>query len=131
MSSWLGLKPISLVPRCCRTVVNKAALRPVPQTRGRIASPQDFLKAIGRSADTKVTVESWEDLWSLNRLRMKEAGVEIKDRRYIMWCMGKYRLGEDPAEFAHPPRPQKKIRGHGPAVQNGKRIRSKRRRSGR
>lgn len=67
--------------------------------------------------------------------------------RYILWCMGKFRQGLNPAQFAHPPKPKKKIRGyvappsfplcvcslchiiisHGPAVQNGKRIRSKRR----
>ncbi|KAH9936335.1 trafficking protein Mon1-domain-containing protein [Fomitopsis serialis] len=98
---------------------------------GSIASPQDFLKAIGRSADTKVTAESWEDLWKFDRIRLKEAGLETKDRRYVLWCMGKYRLGEDPSDFSHPPKPRKKIRGHGPAVQNGKRIRSKRRQSGR
>ncbi|KZT73757.1 hypothetical protein DAEQUDRAFT_754207 [Daedalea quercina L-15889] len=129
MSSWLGLKPISLFPRFCRTLINTAPLRPVPPTRGFIATPEDFLKAIGRSADTKVKAESWADLWALNRMRLKKEGVDTRDRRYILWCMGKYRLGQDPAHFAHPPKPKKKIRGHGPKVQLGKRIRSKRRRS--
>ncbi|EPT05258.1 hypothetical protein FOMPIDRAFT_1057540 [Fomitopsis schrenkii] len=127
MSSWLAFKPISLIPRFCRTLVNKAALRPVPAATGPISTPESFLKAIGRSADTKVKAESWEDLWAMNRLRLKEAGVDTKARRYILWCMAKFRQGLDPAQFAHPPKPRKKIRGHGPAVQNGKRIRSKRR----
>ncbi|KAI0953170.1 hypothetical protein AcW1_007464 [Taiwanofungus camphoratus] len=59
---------------------------------------------------------------------MKKAGLAVRDRRYILWSMEKYRRGEDPASFAHPPSPKKKIRGRGPAVQNGKRIRSRRHR---
>ncbi|KIP10206.1 hypothetical protein PHLGIDRAFT_66140, partial [Phlebiopsis gigantea 11061_1 CR5-6] len=91
-----------------------------------VATPEAFLKAIGRSAETKVTAETWEDMWKLDGRSMKEAGVAVKDRRYILWCMEKFRLGMDPKEFAHPPKPRKKIRGWGPAVQNGKRIRSRR-----
>ncbi|KAI0725620.1 IGR protein motif-domain-containing protein [Fomitopsis betulina] len=127
MSGWLAFKPISLIPRFCRTLVNHAALRPVPPATSPLSTPEAFLKAIGRKADTKVKAESWEDLWAMNRLRLKEAGVDTKDRRYILWCMAKFRQGLDPVQFAHPPKPRKKIRGHGPAVQNGKRIRSKRR----
>ena len=86
------------------------------------------MKAIGRSADAKVKAESWEDLWAMNRLRLKESGVDTKDRRcvirsctrvdtkafdrYILWCMGKFRQGLEPAQFAHPPKPKKKIRGY-------------------
>jgi len=57
---------------------------------------------------------------------MRQAGVGVKDRRYILWCLNKFRLGEDPSEFAHAERPKKKIRGWGPSVQFGKRIRSRR-----
>jgi hypothetical protein len=31
--------------------------------------------------------------------------------RYILWSMEKFRLGEDPSDFAHAPKPKKKIRG--------------------
>jgi hypothetical protein len=66
--------------------------------------------------------------------------------RYILWAMERYRQQDNPADYAHEPRPKKKIRGyvslsqsdwprlinggpsrHGPAVQFGKRIRSRRR----
>ena len=46
--------------------------------------------------------------------------------RYILWCMEKFRNGLPVEEFAHELKPKKKIRGWGPAVQNGKRIRSRR-----
>ncbi|EMD39923.1 hypothetical protein CERSUDRAFT_112167 [Gelatoporia subvermispora B] len=110
-----------------RALQNRALARPVPSPQaGSIASPEDFLKSIGRSADTKVSVESWEQLWHLNGAALKKAGVAVRDRRYILWSMEKYRQGEQPAEFAHPPMPKRTIRGRGPAVQNGKRIRSRR-----
>jgi hypothetical protein len=63
---------------------------------------------------------------------MRRAGVGVKDRRYvlesdsilsvyhsdlnvvcsyILWSLEKFRQGHDPADFAHPERPKKKIRG--------------------
>ncbi|KAG9226055.1 hypothetical protein CCMSSC00406_0008717 [Pleurotus cornucopiae] len=129
-----------------RTFVNHAAERRVPPTRGGtgthwlprnsahfiateslgIKTPEDFLKAIGRSAETKLTVERWEDLWRLSGQDMKKAKLDVRDRRYILWCMEKYRLGLPISQFAHEAKPKKTIRGWGPAVQNGKRIRSRR-----
>ena len=66
--------------------------------------------------------------------------------RYILWAMERYRQRDDPSDYAHEAKPKKKIRGcvffrlsdrvgsdsswslnsHGPAVQFGKRIRSRR-----
>ncbi|PCH40109.1 hypothetical protein WOLCODRAFT_162101 [Wolfiporia cocos MD-104 SS10] len=126
MSLRLAAQAVQLAPRLCRALRNKAALRPVPPPRGNISTPEAFLKAIGRSAESKVTVESWEQLWKLDGPRLKKAGLAVKDRKYILWSLAKFRQGEDPLDFAHPPTPKKKIRGHGPAVQNGKRIRSRR-----
>lgn len=85
-----------------RTFVNHAAERRVPPTRGGtgthwlprnlahfiateslgIKTPEDFLKAIGRSAETKLTVERWEDLWRLSGQDMKKAKLDVRDRRY-------------------------------------------------
>ncbi|TBU46340.1 IGR protein motif-domain-containing protein [Dichomitus squalens] len=111
-----------------RSIVNRSANRPPPKPRaGNITTPEAFLKAIGRSSETKLTgVESWEQLWHTNGYQMKKAGLSVRDRRYILWSMEKFRQGEDPADFAHPAKPEKKIRGRGPAVQNGKRLRSRR-----
>jgi IGR protein motif len=69
--------------------------------------------------------------------------VSVWDRS-ILWAMERYRQNDDPSEYAHEVKPKKKIRGcvfcysrflilcsssnsHGPAVQFGKRIRSRRR----
>lgn len=79
-----------------------------------------------------MTAESWEALWKLDGPTLKAAGVETKDRRcvllphmssvavnlgvmcgcrYVLWCLEKFRQGEDPSDFAHPPKPKKKVRG--------------------
>ncbi|ETW81587.1 hypothetical protein HETIRDRAFT_318188, partial [Heterobasidion irregulare TC 32-1] len=93
---------------------------------GSITSAEAFLKAIGRSSETKVSYEAWDQLWRTNGHDLKKAGLSVQDRRYILWAMEKYRLGKDPSEFAYEVSKKKKIRGWGPAVQNGKRIRSRR-----
>ncbi|TFK70406.1 hypothetical protein BDN72DRAFT_818920 [Pluteus cervinus] len=114
------------VPQLCRGVANRAALRPVPPPRESIASPQDFLKAIGRSSETKLQIENWDAFWKTSGYDLKKAGLAVRDRRYILWCMEKFRLGQRVETFAHEPRGKKTVRGWGPVVQNGKRIRSRR-----
>jgi hypothetical protein len=97
--------------------------------QGRIQTVSDFLTAIGRSSETKLQAEDWSALWSMGIKELKEAGLDTKDRRYaidytitgeitagneysyILWCLNKYRAGEDPQQFAHPEKPKKKIRG--------------------
>ncbi|KAJ3477383.1 hypothetical protein NLI96_g10496 [Meripilus lineatus] len=130
MSQLLGLRSCRVFPQQCRTIVNRAALKPIPLPRGNcdITTPEQFLTAIGRSTQTKVTAESWNDLWKLDGHALKQAGVGVRDRRYVLWSLEKFRQGEEIPEFAHPRQPKKKIRGWGPAVQNGKRIRSRRHR---
>ncbi|THH12552.1 hypothetical protein EW146_g7585 [Bondarzewia mesenterica] len=126
MSFSLGASLRSFAPCFSRTLQNKALSRPVPPPRGSITSPEAFLKAIGRSSETKVSYETWEQLWHTSGIELKKNGLSVQDRRYVLWAMQKFRLGEDPLDFTHDPKKKKKIRGWGPAVQNGKRIRSRR-----
>ncbi|CAD6886420.1 unnamed protein product [Tilletia controversa] len=58
---------------------------------------------------------------------LKSGGVPVKDRRYILWALEKYRQGLDPAQFSIGVKPKKKIRGWGPRVQNGIRVRGRKR----
>ncbi|VDC00773.1 unnamed protein product [Peniophora sp. CBMAI 1063] len=98
----------------------------VPATRAGLDTPQAFLQSIGRKMDTKVSPESWDELFKLESEKLKADGVDVRDRRYLLWSLEKFRAGEDPKSFAHEARGKKKIRGHGPSVQGGKRIRSRR-----
>ena len=138
----------SILPRCSRSLVNRAALRPAPPPKGiypvrsatehkltlslpdteRITTPQDFLTAIGRSSETKLSIEAWEEFWKTSGQDMKKLGLAVRDRRYvfvaggstrmmlkgiryILWCMEKYRSGIPIQEFAHEPKPKKTVRG--------------------
>ncbi|EDR13723.1 uncharacterized protein LACBIDRAFT_309011 [Laccaria bicolor S238N-H82] len=158
----------SAIPRLSRSLASAAATRPIPpvggstmlppallrqrltipSASGSIATPSDFLTAIGRASETKLSVESWDQLWRMTGPDMRKAGIAVRDRRfvvllvcivssaaflnpfaftrYILWCMEKFRTGIPIEEFAHEPQPKKTIRGWGPCVQNGKRIRSRR-----
>lgn len=91
----------SVIPPLARTLVNRAASRPIPPPRGidllppavalgltstvfqteKIATPSDFLKAIGRSSETKVTVEKWEDFWKTSGQKLRKSGLAVRDRR--------------------------------------------------
>ncbi|KAF5382331.1 hypothetical protein D9757_008444 [Collybiopsis confluens] len=117
----------SFLPLWKRTMVNRALNKSVPPPTEFIVSPTDFLKKIGREMDSKMTFapETWDDFWRLSGLEMRKAGMTVKDRRYTLWCMSKYRQGVPIEEFAHETKPKKTVRGWGPSVQNGKRIRSK------
>jgi len=110
-----------IAPKREPTKLQSGIARPIEN----IQTAEDFLKAIGRESEKKLKVE-WDEMWKMDGRAMREAGVGTRDRRYILWCMQKYRLGFPIREFAHEPPPKKTIRGWGPKVQNGKRIRSRR-----
>ncbi|KAF9507981.1 hypothetical protein BS47DRAFT_1332989 [Hydnum rufescens UP504] len=101
----------------------KGPLSNVPMPRNNMATAQDFLIAIGRGLDKRIPVEKWVDLFRMKRDHFKKLGVGVRDRRYVMWAMEKYRFGAEPRDFAHEIAPKKKYRGRGPRIQNGKRIR--------
>ncbi|KZP31442.1 hypothetical protein FIBSPDRAFT_925705 [Athelia psychrophila] len=109
-----------------RSMTTALASRPtsskVPMPNDTIKTPSDFLKAIGRSSETKVKIEDWEEFWHASGLTFKAQGLAIRDRRYILWCMERYRQALDISTFAHPPKPPKKYRGWGARFQKGKRI---------
>jgi hypothetical protein len=50
---------------------------------GKISTPQDFLKAIGRSSETKISIDSWDAFWRTSGWDMKNAGLSIQDRRSV------------------------------------------------
>ncbi|KIK57185.1 hypothetical protein GYMLUDRAFT_763299 [Collybiopsis luxurians FD-317 M1] len=117
----------SFLPSLTRTLVNRALNKPIPSPTEDIVTPKDFLNKIGRDIQSKMSFapESWDDFWRLSGLDMRKAGMGVKDRRYTLWCMSKFRRGIPVEEFAHEMKPKKTVRGWGPSVQNGKRIRSK------
>ena len=58
---------------------------------GDITTPEEFLKAIGRGSETKITFDTWDNLWKTNGLSLKKAGVAVRDRRCVLlttWGQG-------------------------------------------
>jgi hypothetical protein len=125
-----------------------------PVTKEEIKSPADFMKAIAkprRGEMTSITTllgedASWNTLNELNRNKLKKAGVTVQERRwdltpadlqmrklklflprYFLWAKEKFKQGEHPATFAIDIKPRKVVRGWGPRVQKGIRVRGRRR----
>ncbi|KAG8680596.1 Vacuolar fusion protein mon1 [Ceratobasidium sp. 394] len=116
MSSLLRYSSVSALnnirsPAACRLLHGRVIAPPPPAPRGPYQSPTNFLAAIGRSSDTKLKVETWDDLWRMRGEDMKKAGLTPAERRYILWALEKFRQGQDPAAIAIKERPKKTIRG--------------------
>ena len=101
MSFALPVRLRSLSSPFFRKFQTHALSKPVPPPRGRyvsssrkrtrkthvvagdISTPESFLRAIGRSSETKLSVDGWEALWKTNSLALKKAGLAVRDRRYV------------------------------------------------
>jgi hypothetical protein len=53
---------------------------------GDISTPEDFLKTIGRSSETKISFDTWNDLWKTNGQALKKAGLATRDRRCVAFA---------------------------------------------
>jgi hypothetical protein len=103
MSFVFGARLRTFAPVCTRlyseaVIVNS---RSIPPPRGKLISyfianvtancvhiagidtPEAFLKAIGREADTKITFDNWDDMFNADREKLKGAGLEVRDRRCV------------------------------------------------
>jgi IGR protein motif len=50
-----------------------------------VKTPADFLKAIGRSSETKLAIESWNEFWNSSGLTLKGMGVSApQDRKFVL-----------------------------------------------
>lgn len=59
---------------------------------------QLFLKMIGKDClqHAGEKIKSWEDLFTWRREKLKEVGVPVKQRRWILRWVSKYRQGVEP-----------------------------------
>ncbi|PWN88981.1 hypothetical protein FA10DRAFT_133996 [Acaromyces ingoldii] len=124
----------AVAARHASTSAPAPAARPIPPPRGNLATPADFLQAIStprrgdlQQAVSGLTGEDWNALFGLDGTQLKSAGVTPKQRRFVLWALEKYRQGHDPSDFVVDQKPKKKVRGWGPRVQKGIRVRGRRR----
>ncbi|KAF2710397.1 hypothetical protein K504DRAFT_466805 [Pleomassaria siparia CBS 279.74] len=81
---------------CIRQLHHQIPMRPVPKPIPFIPDHTSFLSAIGRNLSAHASkIPSWEALFTLSSLQLKELGVEpARNRRYLLHWREKFRNGE-------------------------------------
>ncbi|EGG01958.1 uncharacterized protein MELLADRAFT_110614 [Melampsora larici-populina 98AG31] len=107
--------------------INKPAPERIPNPHHSIETVEKFLSSLKRPnlLDLKSKFDSWNQFFESNGTLLKSKSINPKERRYLLWAMELFRHGKDPKEFAVKLKKKKVIRGWGPRVQNGKRLRGK------
>ncbi|GAA6037727.1 hypothetical protein JCM8097_002311 [Rhodosporidiobolus ruineniae] len=96
----------------------------VPRPREPYTDPTALLSASRRGLESYADkLGDWAELFKKSGTELRDAGMSVKESRYTLWLLEQFRQGHDVAKVAVPKTPAKKIRGWGPRVQNGKRIR--------
>ncbi|BGP27468.1 hypothetical protein JCM10295v2_006436 [Rhodotorula toruloides] len=95
----------------------------VPQPRDKYQDPASLLAVSKRGLEEFAEkVGSWDNLFMKSGKELREAGMNIKQSKYCLWLLEKYRQGFNPAHVAIPQKPKKKFRGWGPKIQHGVRV---------
>ncbi|GAA5979278.1 hypothetical protein JCM11641_001980 [Rhodosporidiobolus odoratus] len=101
-------------------------LKRVPKPREPYSDPASILRVSQRGLEQyadKLEEAGWQGLFTQTSTELRDMGMTIKESRYLLWLLERYRQGHDPANVAVAPTPKKTIRGWGPKVQNGVRVR--------
>jgi hypothetical protein len=87
---------ISAPQICVRQLHHQIPLRPIPKPIPFIPDHTSFLSAIGRNLSAHSSkIPSWDALFTLSSLQLKELGVEpARSRRYLLHWREKFRNGE-------------------------------------
>ncbi|KAI9030870.1 IGR protein motif-domain-containing protein [Phycomyces nitens] len=81
----------------------------IPEPRGKATDVEGFLKAIGRGCEENAgKFESWEKLFTADSRTMKNDGISVKQRKYILGWLEQYRQGKDVYPIAVPSPKKKK-----------------------
>ncbi|GAA5918082.1 hypothetical protein JCM5296_006754 [Sporobolomyces johnsonii] len=101
------------------------ASKRVPKPREPFNTPAAVLAASKRNLDQYADkFDTWAALFTKSGDQLRnEVGMQVRESRYLLWLLEKYRQGYNPDTVAIPPTPKKTIRGWGPKIQNGKRVR--------
>ncbi|KAH8921929.1 hypothetical protein BT69DRAFT_1298329 [Atractiella rhizophila] len=115
-----------------RTILTAAKLLEKRQRQPPLPQIKDvpsFIQACNKNRKLVTYVPKFEDVTLEDFLKMdgekleKLTGMSLKERKYLLRVMERYRQGAHPTQVAVPLKPPKKIRGWGPKIQFGKRVR--------
>ncbi|KAI8610351.1 hypothetical protein BC830DRAFT_1146235 [Chytriomyces sp. MP71] len=84
----------------------------VPQPRGAIQTPKDFLTAIGRStADVADKFKSWDHLFTATGDEMADSlAIPVRKRKYILQCREWFKRGVEPKAVELPKREKRHLK---------------------
>ncbi|OMJ19430.1 Protein FYV4, mitochondrial [Smittium culicis] len=89
----LASKPFAIAARSMATLSPKQ----VPAPMGKISTPEEFLTVIGRDCKKYASkFPDWASLFTSKGESMKELGIPVKQRRWILNWTNKMRLGIEP-----------------------------------
>ncbi|PVF98083.1 hypothetical protein CPB86DRAFT_774964 [Serendipita vermifera] len=110
--------PFQLTPETLKQQNISEKITRVPLDKRGYTS-QTLVAAFGRGLSGKLPDAekvTWEELFKMDKKKLDTLGLTVQDRRYLLWCLEKFRQGKDPKAFAKEPPPKKTQRGWGPAV---------------
>ncbi|KAL8742354.1 MAG: hypothetical protein Q9190_005149 [Brigantiaea leucoxantha] len=104
----MRLRPLSTTPlapifcsrsrpqKCLRQLHQKVSASQIPSPTPFVPDAKTFLTLIGRNlAQHAAKFSSWESLFTLSSLQLRELGVEpARNRRYLLWWRDKFRKGD-------------------------------------
>lgn len=75
-------------------------IKPVPKPTARIPDVDTFLREIGRGCSAYSSkFSSWSDLFQATGKQLKERGMPVVVRKYILKWTEYFRLGKEPVEY--------------------------------
>jgi hypothetical protein len=90
---WLTKIPPKGLPRL--DLPESRPKRPVPPPRNGM-TVEKFLKTIGRGCEEYIDKLDWEKLFTSTGFKLKQLGIPIRQRKWILLWVEKYRQGIDP-----------------------------------
>jgi hypothetical protein len=64
-------------------ILRNPCINPSTSNLDDVATPQDFLRKIGRSLETKVSIDDWNKFWQTTSMDLKQQGLAVRDKRYV------------------------------------------------
>ncbi|KAG0659135.1 hypothetical protein C6P46_005306 [Rhodotorula mucilaginosa] len=78
---------------------------------GPYSDPASLLSVSKRGLESYAEkLGNWSELFTKTSGDLRDAGMDVKQTRYTLWLLEKYRQGHDPATVAVAPTPKKTVR---------------------
>lgn len=84
----------------CRSYATASVARPAVKPTAAVPDVETFLKKIGRNMEQyKEHFETWDDFAGVSAAKLKDLGLETRDRRYLLQWFDRFSRGVELAEY--------------------------------